>query len=585
MSDPSIMIADEPTGNLDVKNGLKVMNIFKELANSGKTILMVTHNPEYFEFADRIIFMMDGRIRKDVKVTKSNVNTLKDEIIKDIETFVDNAGKESNEEPIRGPEPVLHEESLPKGRDKLLQVLDCLKFVVVFTFLMFLLFLIYIPAYLIERLIFRKSNISGKASDFIMKVFNKLEGKKKSIKESISSWNLGEISLSHLMEKKSRTLITILGVGVGIGFITFLLSLGYGLENLVVGEIAEIEEMRQISVNPIVGSEVVLDEEKYEMISSMDGVLDSTSLINVATTVFYADSQTDVVAYGVDSDYLDITRSTFIKGETFNVTENEIVIEKEVLSILGIEEEEIIGKTLEIEFIPVDQEKEQASEEDVQGVYENRIKYNVVGIIAKDSGPVIFFPIEQAQNLGIEDYSEVLVGIDENVDMATLRRDIETLGMETSSVMDTVTEIEKFFKYLRIGLTVVGAIAFLIAVLGMINTLTVSLMERTREVGLLKSIGMKSEEVRKLFITESMLIAFFGGVSGVLMGGFWGLISSLVLSSLSISQGGDYLAISKIPILLIVGIVFVSVLIGFLTGLYPSRRAVKMSPLDALRYE
>jgi ABC-type antimicrobial peptide transport system permease subunit len=64
-----------------------------------------------------------------------------------------------------------------------------------------------------------------------------------------------------------------------------------------------------------------------------------------------------------------------------------------------------------------------------------------------------------------------------------------------------------------------------------------------------------------------------------------GLIVSLIISGLSMSNGGNYLAISKVPIYLIVSIIFVSVLIGFLTGLYPSKRAVKMSPLDALRYE
>jgi ABC-type antimicrobial peptide transport system permease subunit len=162
---------------------------------------------------------------------------------------------------------------------------------------------------------------------------------------------------------------------------------------------------------------------------------------------------------------------------------------------------------------------------------------------------------------------------------------MEMLGMETTSVMDTVAQVENLFKYLRIGLAGLGTIAFFIAVLGMINTLTVSLMERTREVGLLKSIGMKSDEIRKLFMTESLLIAFFGGVSGILLGYLFGVGVSLVISAISVSGGGEYLAISKMPVYLIVGVIFVSVLIGFLTGLYPSKRAVKMSPLDALRYE
>ncbi|MFA7143628.1 MAG: ATP-binding cassette domain-containing protein [Candidatus Dojkabacteria bacterium] len=586
MSNPSIIVADEPTGNLDVKNGLKVMNILKELAKGGKTILMVTHNPEYFEFADRVLFMLDGRIRKDVKVTKENVGELKRRIIEDIEVFIDEAENGKKEAPIKAPNPVMYQEELPKGKAKFSQILESMKFVTVFTFSMFLLLLLYVPAYILEKLFFRKKNLSERASSLIIKIFNKLEGKKKGIQASINSWDLGAISLSHLMEKKSRTLITVLGVGVGIGFITFLLSLGYGLENLVVGEIAEIEEMRQVSVNPVVGSEVILDEERYSLISTMQGVDDVHPLINVATTVFYEESQTDVVAYGVEPDYITVSRESIIEGDNFDNSKKEIVIGLGTLDILNIDAKSIVGKKLGLEFIPTDKEKEVVSQEDaVAGAFEDRVEYTVVGVVANASSPIIFFPIKEATELGISSYSEVLVELNENVDMLSTRRDIEALGMETTSVMDTVSQVENFFRYLRIGLAVLGAIAFLIAVLGMVNTLTVSLMERTREVGLLKSIGMRSEEVSKLFITESMLIAFFGGVSGVLLGMLFGFVISLIISGFSMSNGGSYLTISIVPLYLIVGILFISVLIGFVTGLYPSKRAVRMSPLDALRYE
>jgi putative ABC transport system permease protein len=552
---------------------------------------MVTHNPEYLEYADRVLFMLDGRIRKDVVIKDQDVNQMKLKIVEDLEAFISETEKGNVVQEEKAPEPVPYKEELPKGRDKILQFFDCMKFVFVFTISMFLLLILFTPAYILEKLIFKKSDISSKASNLIIKIFNKLEGKKKGVESSISSWDLGEISLSYLMEKKSRTLITVLGVGVGIGFITFLLSLGYGLESLVIEEVAEIEEMRQVNVNPVVGSEVVVDEENYEIISNIDGVHDTHPLINVATTVYYGDSQTDIVAYGVHSDYLDVTRETFLRGESFTEGNQEIVVDSNLLEVLGIEEQDIIDDNLSLEFIPVDREidvvevEEEKRLANIQGAYDDRVEYKVVGVIDNGDSPVIFFPIDDAIELGINDYSEVLVSLTENSDMIAVRREIETLGMETTSVMDTVAQIENLFRYLRIGLAVLGTIAFLIAVLGMINTLTVSLMERTREVGLLKSIGMRSNEVRRMFITESMLIAFFGGVSGVALGALFGFLISLIISGISMSSGGDYLAISKIPLYLIAGVIFISVVIGFLTGLYPSKRAVRMSPLDALRYE
>ena len=119
----------------------------------------------------------------------------------------------------------------------------------------------------------------------------------------------------------------------------------------------------------------------------------------------------------------------------------------------------------------------------------------------------------------------------------------------------------------------------------MVNTLTVSLLERTREVGLMKTIGMKSDEIRALFINESMAMGFAGGLIGVIMGILGGGFASLILSLLSVSRGGEMISISFLPLGIAIVIVLAGTFIGYLTGLYPSNRAVKMNALDALRYE
>lgn len=308
-------------------------------------------------------------------------------------------------------------------------------------------------------------------------------------------------------------------MGIGIGFITFLLSLGYGIENLVISEMAEIEEMKQILVDPAISSEIVLDSERYSLIESVDGVSKIYPLISIATTIFYSESQTDVVAYGVQDEYLDVTKTVFVDGETFKRGQNELVLGDEILKMLGVEPKDIIGKNISLEFVPVGKEIENtSSDKNISGAFDSKIEYLVKGVVADSSGPVLYFPIEHAQSLGVENYSELLVELEEGENMISVRTEIESLGMKTSSVMDTVSEVEKIFGYLRIGLAIIGTVAFIIAILGMVNTLTVSLMERTREVGLLKSIGMRSTEVRKLFITEAMLIAFSGGITGVLIG-------------------------------------------------------------------
>lgn len=607
MSNPALLIADEPTGNLDVKTGIKVMNIFKDLSKEGKTILMVTHNIESLDYADRILFMIDGRIRRDITVKEGDIAYIKTEINKDLEAFIQEAQDEKVEELKKAPDPVPYKDYSAPKRVSLKNFIESLWYNFVFTVSMFLLFSLYFPIYLFEYILFRKYRLSEKIKKFIMTVFNFLEHKKKKINNSISSWDLGQISLGHLMEKKSRTLITVLGMGIGIGFITFLLSIGYGVENLVINEMLRLEEMRQVLVTPVVSSEVILDDEKLGLIDSIEGVEKIHPLISVATTIYYTDSQLDVVAHGVDDQYLNITKQSFLNGNGFNPEKNEAVIGGDITSMLGEEAEELVGKKISIEFVPVgmelgdlpvegiENEEEQeitGTEDIIQNEDENSLnpenykkEYTITGVIAGSGTPEIYFPIENVKSLGIKDYSELLLVISSKNDMTSVRREIEKYGTKTSSVMDTVSEVEKVFGFLRLGLGVIGAVAFLIAVLGMINTLTVSLMERTREVGLLKSIGMQSAEIQKLFITEAMLISFSGGVAGIIIGVIFGYIISIILSIISMSRGGEFLLVNKVPLILVFSIVLISVIIGFFTGLYPSKRALKMSALDALRYE
>jgi len=151
--------------------------------------------------------------------------------------------------------------------------------------------------------------------------------------------------------------------------------------------------------------------------------------------------------------------------------------------------------------------------------------------------------------------------------------------------MDTIAQVESLFQYIKIVLLLFGAIGFIIAILGMVNALTVSLLERTREVGLMKTIGMKSDEIRAIFINESMIMGFTGGLIGVIIGIIGGRLASIILSILSIYQNGEMINISYIPFGIAIIIVLASTLIGYITGIYPSNRAVKMNPLDAIRYE
>ncbi len=125
----------------------------------------------------------------------------------------------------------------------------------------------------------------------------------------------------------------------------------------------------------------------------------------------------------------------------------------------------------------------------------------------------------------------------------------------------------------------------LYAGLGMFNTMSVSLLERTREVGLMKAMGMRSHEVRELFLTESMTMGFFGGLLGILMGIGIGKGLSILISVVAVSRGVGVVDISYLPVTFSTFIMVLSIIVGLVTGMYPARRATRISALDALRYE
>jgi len=111
------------------------------------------------------------------------------------------------------------------------------------------------------------------------------------------------------------------------------------------------------------------------------------------------------------------------------------------------------------------------------------------------------------------------------------------------------------------------------------------LLERTREIGLLKTIGMKSDEIRTLFLNESMFMGLVGGIGGVILGLILGTLVSIVISIFSFTKGGEFIMINVLPWYMFIILPLVSSIVGYLTGLYPSNRAVKIPPLDAIRYE
>ncbi|HPR99507.1 MAG TPA: ABC transporter permease [Candidatus Woesebacteria bacterium] len=260
----------------------------------------------------------------------------------------------------------------------------------------------------------------------------------------------------------------------------------------------------------------------------------------------------------------------------------EAFISSSMLRLLGISRvEEAIGKVFSVNYIVPD-----GSVAGISGRAQSvETNYTIKGVVEDPNSNYYYFHLADAKRLGIKNYSQMTVVVKEKESLAEVRKLIETMGFKTSSAADTVLQIETIFGNLRLLLGLLGTIALAVASLGMFNTMTVSLLERTREVGVMKSMGMLSDEVKELFLAESLIMGIGGGTFGVILGFLAGKLLSLVLTSISVIKGQGAMDMSYLPWFFILFIIGISFLVGIITGWYPSKRARQISALNALRYE
>jgi putative ABC transport system permease protein len=166
------------------------------------------------------------------------------------------------------------------------------------------------------------------------------------------------------------------------------------------------------------------------------------------------------------------------------------------------------------------------------------------------------------------------------------RDEIEKLGFETSSLSDLISQVDKTFLFIQLVLAGLGGIALMVASFGIINTMIISLLERSREIGTMKALGITNKDIRRIFTYEAALFGLFGGLLGAGGGFLFGQGINGLLGYLMKRAGEPAgLVVFVTPWKFAFLVILFAIFISYLSGLYPARRAAKISPLDALRYE
>jgi ABC-type antimicrobial peptide transport system permease subunit len=391
------------------------------------------------------------------------------------------------------------------------------------------------------------------------------------------SLDVFRISSRSFRNNRLRTFLTILGISVGIGTIFFLVALGYGLQKLIIENIATENALLALDVTE--ESEAIkLDESGLNSIREISEVEAAFPLISEQIGLEKDELSSDIKAYFVDTEYFDLEGIKLEKGDFFSNDEDGIIVSQSVLKLLGVGNQEILGEKMKASI---------RKKNELEG-NENYIQkeYRVKGVLKDSKEAVVYIPLNTIiSEIKIDEYDKIKVKTVSNDKVAAARNQIIERGYYVSSVSELVEQAKQVFNIVNIMLVLFGAVALIVSAIGMFNTMTIALLERTQEIGTMKALGAAKVDIWKMFLMESMIIGFMGGTGGLIIGFLFSQFLNFAINMLAKNFGGLMVELFYFPVWFVVFIVVFSTVVGLVTGFYPARRAARLKALEALRYK
>ena len=458
--------------------------------------------------------------------------------------------------------------------------------------------------------------------------------------------DLMELAGRNLREAVLRNSLTTLGIGVGVASLVAMLSLGVGLQRLVSQQlgrsglfdsifVASRQDMRgggdrRQEVKP---DEIKpLDENARKRFQEIAGVVEVYPDIRGMGEFRFAapgkkeESYFTLVA-GLPfsarrSDVFDELQGNFFSGA--NAAEA-IILSEFGRQLLGVTPErghfddkltteqanQLLGREMVLRYA----ERQSAGDQIAQGpadtagfsVVRKEQKLKIVGIVnaepyggGRGARARVLLPMEFAESLNMiqpadlrslmrssqgKTYVALIVRVARSTQVLGVEDAIKKQGYATFSLLDASKNISRFFTFLDLFLGIFGSLALAVASLGIVNTLVMAILERRREIGIMKAIGASNGDVQKIFFCEAGSMGLLGGALGVFIGWMMGRVinfgTNIYLQRQDIKPENFW----YVPWWLVVAALVFSIVVSLLAGLYPAARAARLDPVKALRHE
>jgi putative ABC transport system permease protein len=467
------------------------------------------------------------------------------------------------------------------------------------------------------------------------------------------------LGFSNLWKTKLRTVLTTLGVVIGIGALSSMVSFGTGMEKNVTEAFKKNDLFTSLHVTPgkidleglsegDVGSlmnrqddqRIILNDSILHAIRDLDKVEIAYPELTFHAKIEVLDKEREITAAGLPFEmnqyppFNQITFGSFYENDSSAV----VLIRWETLKRMHIIVEDpqdpvrmnfkeegqdftilppdsLLGKPIFLKTAVMDYSGLMMNPIQLLGgkpnlpVKEKTSVFIIGGIIKKESqfgnnqvkGDVII-PFETARKiprLGItniwdilsggsdeEGYGSIYVRVKNVGDMEGVINTLkEKMKLNVFAIADQLKEVRRAFRIMDGILGAIGTIALVVAGLGIVNTMVMSILERTREIGIMKAIGGSEMQIRWIFFVEAGTIGFLGAIFGLILGWLVTLVANRVANSEFLPAGEPPINFFYFPIWLILGTIAFAVFLSLAAGLYPAIRAASIDPVKALRHD
>ena len=467
------------------------------------------------------------------------------------------------------------------------------------------------------------------------------------------------LGFSNLWNTKLRTILTTLGVVIGIGALSSMVSFGTGMEKNITETFKENELFTSLHVTPgkidleglsegdisgLIGSvgssRTILDDSVLKKIRRIEEVEIAYPEFTFEAKIRLFDKEQEISAAGIpfemkhyppfnrirfgsffehDSSAVVLVRWETLKRMKILVEDPEdpvrLNFQEEDQNYIILPPDSILGKPIYLKTAVMDYSSMMLNPMQLLGgnprlpVSEKTSVFIIGGIFKRESqfsntqvkGDVIlpFRTAKKIPKLGItniwdaigsgsdqDGYGSIYVRVKNVEKMDGVIKELkEEMGLNVFAIADQLKEIKQGFLILDGILGAIGTIALIVAGLGIVNTMVMSILERTREIGIMKAIGGSEKQIMWIFFVEAGTIGFLGAIFGLILGWLVTVLANQVANTKFLPAGDPAVNFFYFPVWLILGAVAFSIIVSLTAGLYPAIRAAGIDPVKALRHD